>query len=57
MFNESGSFYYSPTGDLSNTMQRLFDGSIDKHQPIWNQVYFYLHYIFFISKLCNKVGH
>eukprot|EP00795_Rhopilema_esculentum_P012362 gene12362-3018_t len=38
MFNESGSFYYSPTGDLSNTMQRLFDGSIDKHQPIWNQV-------------------
>ena len=38
MFNESGSFYYSITGDLSNTMQRLYDGSIDKHLPIWHQV-------------------
>ena len=38
MFNESGSFYYSVTGDLSNTMQRLYDGSIDKHLPIWDQV-------------------
>lgn len=38
MFNESGSFYYSLTGDLSNTMQRLYDGSIDKHLPIWDQV-------------------
>ena len=23
MFNDSGSFYYSPNGDLSNTQQRL----------------------------------
>jgi len=38
MFNESGSFYYSITGDLSNTMQRLYDGSIDKHLPIWDQI-------------------
>ena len=38
MFNESGSFYYSVTGDLSNAMQRLYDGSINKHLPIWDQV-------------------
>ena len=54
MFNESGSFYYSMTGDLSNTMQRLFDGSIDKHLPIWNQVFF-SRQICPVSDLCKRL--
>ena len=39
MFNESDSFYYSPTGDLSNNMQRLHDGSVDKTLPPLEQVF------------------
>ena len=41
MFNETGSFYYSPNGDLSNTRQRMENFQEKYH---WKQVY--VHFLF-----------
>ena len=38
MFNESDSFYYSPTGDLTNTLQRQFSGKYNTADPVWKRV-------------------
>ncbi|KAL9982827.1 hypothetical protein ACROYT_G004936 [Oculina patagonica] len=37
MFNDSDSFFYSPTGDLTNTLQRQFSGKYDTAEPLWNR--------------------
>ena len=38
MFNDSDSFFYSPTGDLTNTLQRQFSGKYDQNEPLWRRV-------------------
>lgn len=38
MFNDSDSFFYSPTGDLTNTLQRQFSGKYDAADPLWKRV-------------------
>ena len=38
MFNDSDSFFYSPTGDLTNTLQRQFSGKYNATDPIWKRV-------------------
>ena len=38
MFNDSDSFFYSPTGDLTNTLQRQFSGKYDTADPLWKRV-------------------
>ena len=38
MFNDSDSFFYSPTGDLTNTLQRQFSGKYDTNDPLWKRV-------------------
>ena len=38
MFNDSDSFFYSPTGDLTNTLQRQFSGKYDQNEPLWKRV-------------------
>lgn len=38
MFNDSDSFFYSPTGDLTNTLQRQFSGKYDQTEPLWKRV-------------------
>ena len=38
MFNDSDSFFYSPTGDLTNTLQRQFSGKYNTADPLWNRV-------------------
>ncbi|XP_029188502.2 phosphatidylinositide phosphatase SAC2-like [Acropora millepora] len=37
MFNDSDSFFYSPTGDLTNTLQRQFSGKYDQNEPLWRR--------------------
>lgn len=37
MFNDSDSFYYSPTGDLTNTLQRQFSGKYSAADPVWKR--------------------
>ena len=38
MFNDSDSFFYSPTGDLTNTLQRQFSGKYNTADPLWKRV-------------------
>ena len=38
MFNDSDSFFYSPTGDLTNTLQRQFSGKYNAADPVWKRV-------------------
>ena len=38
MFNDSESFYYSPTGDLTNSLQRQFSGKHSPMDPLWKKV-------------------
>ena len=38
MFNDSDSFFYSPTGDLTNTLQRQFSGKYNTDDPLWTRV-------------------
>ena len=38
MFNDSDSFFYSPTGDLTNTLQRQFSGKYNTADPLWTRV-------------------
>ena len=38
MFNDSDSFFYSPTGDLTNTLQRQFSGKYNIADPLWKRV-------------------
>lgn len=38
MFNDSDSFFYSPTGDLTNTLQRQFSGKYNAEDPLWKRV-------------------
>ena len=35
MFNDSDSFYYSPTGDLTNTIQRQHEREYPEDTPLW----------------------
>ena len=35
MFNDSDSFYYSPTGDLTNSIQRQYSLKIEEVAPLW----------------------
>lgn len=37
MFNDSDSFFYSPTGDLTNTLQRQFSGKYNVEDPLWKR--------------------
>ena len=37
MFSESDSFYYCPTGDLTNTVQRLFANESLPDAPDWKR--------------------
>ena len=41
MFNDSDSFFYSPTGDLTNTLQRQFSGKYNAEDPLWKRVRFF----------------
>ncbi|XP_032240678.2 phosphatidylinositide phosphatase SAC2 [Nematostella vectensis] len=38
MFNDSDSFYYSPTGDITNTLQRQCGDHYDHSLPLWKRV-------------------
>ena len=43
MFNDSGNFYYSPNGDITNSQQRLHE----INQPYsWKQVFDYFSLVF-----------
>ena len=39
MFNDSGNFYYSPNGDITNSQQRLHELN---QTYSWKQVFIYL---------------
>ena len=38
MFNDSDSFYYSPTGDLTNSLQRQCSGKYNHDEQLWMRV-------------------
>ncbi|XP_035672424.1 phosphatidylinositide phosphatase SAC2-like [Branchiostoma floridae] len=38
MFSDSDSFYYSPTGDLTNSVQRQHSEQYDTTSPLWKKV-------------------
>ncbi|EDV22880.1 uncharacterized protein TRIADDRAFT_58545 [Trichoplax adhaerens] len=38
MFNDSGAFYYSTTGDITNSMQNLHSPDYDATLPLWKRV-------------------
>lgn len=38
MFNDSGAFYYSTTGDITNSMQTLHSPTYDPNLPLWKRV-------------------
>ncbi|XP_078589501.1 phosphatidylinositide phosphatase SAC2-like isoform X1 [Branchiostoma floridae x Branchiostoma japonicum] len=38
MFSDSDSFYYSPTGDLTNSVQRQHSEQYDTTRPLWKKV-------------------
>ena len=65
MFNDSDSFFYSPTGDLTNTLQRQFSGKYDTNEPLWKRVRRYYQqskeifqdvYLHFRSKINSGAG-
>lgn len=38
MFNDSDSFIYSPTGDITNTQQKQCGEHYDNTLPVWKRV-------------------
>lgn len=48
MFNDSDSFFYSPTGDLTNTLQRQFSGKYNTADPLWTRVRNWILYTIYV---------